>query len=199
MIHARQLLAAIRYLALPVAVLILISLAIPSNAAPVGQLDSDIILRIMSPQDGERVEGNLVITGFAGDRRSRQGSGINEQDIQLYLDAPASGFDDRSLLAVPGTWRRNELSEQEPSCCSPELAAALIFRNPWNTCSFPTGRHTLTAWASSLVVPGARQRADIAIDLIPCPPDQVLVQHDLAATQFRSRYSAPQKLDSGIS
>src|SRR5215475_14546564 len=60
-----------------------------TQARPTGQttsLDENIVVRIASPVAGERATGQVVITGYAADRSSREGSGLNERDIQIWLN-----------------------------------------------------------------------------------------------------------------
>src|SRR5918911_1523515 len=78
---------------------ILVLLAVPSQAArlpahapasvpaaPAGQADRNLIVEITSPQPGERLSGRVEITGYAADLRSSTGTGINERDIQIFLN-----------------------------------------------------------------------------------------------------------------
>ena len=168
-----------------------ISTPAPSWAGPADQEDANIIVQFTSPAAGDPLSGPVSVQGFAGDRRSTRGSGITENDMQLYLDAPPGQVDPRSLFAVPGSFRNGELTEQDPSCCHPELAAALAFRSPWSTCTFPPGRHTLTAWVSSSVVPGARNRADVDAEVEACAPGKLLTRNDLSSAGNRLRLDQP--------
>lgn len=141
---------------------------LPSGlAAPAVQLDDAVVVAVMNPLPGQQVRGGIAITGYAADRRSAGGSGLNERDIQVYLDDSA---DLRTLLnyAVAG---------QE----SPEAAAALGtafdrigFRTGWSTCAFPPGPHRLVVWVSSLVTPGARNFTTVDVEVEPCPPGRRL-------------------------
>src|SRR5438067_1172628 len=58
-------------------------------------LDEQLVVDITAPRPGEQLQGSVQITGYAADRRSREGSGINGRDIQIWLDA---GPDRRALL-----------------------------------------------------------------------------------------------------
>jgi hypothetical protein len=169
----------------------------PSWAGPADQLDANLIVQFTSPAPGDYLRGGVMIQGYAGDRRSASGSGINESDVQLYLDAPPGPVDLRSLLAVPGTDRSDELSAPDPGCCAPELPTALGFRSPWDTCTFPPGRHTLTAWVSSLVVPGAQNRTDVEVDVAACAPGQIEARNDLAAAGNRVVLEQPMAISVG--
>jgi hypothetical protein len=168
-----------------------VSLPAPSWAGPSDQLDPNLVVQFTSPAAGSHLNGAVWVEGFAGDRRSTSGSGITENDVQLYLDAPGGQADLRSIFAVPGTSRNEELDEQDASCCDSRLAAALVFRSPWSTCTFPPGRHTLTAWVSSRVVPGAQNRADLTTEAEACPPGEVLFQDDLSSGGNRVQLDRP--------
>src|SRR4051812_42661752 len=47
--------------------------------------DRNIAVQITTPRPGEHLRGAVVISGFAGDLRSLEGTGLNERDIQLWL------------------------------------------------------------------------------------------------------------------
>src|SRR5438132_634602 len=84
----------------------------------------------------ERLRGRVEIVGYAADRRSPSGSGLNERDIQIYVNDssdPWNLFD----FALAGR-------------DSPEAAAALGpgysqtgFWDAWETCTFPEGPYRL--------------------------------------------------------
>src|SRR5215212_9154688 len=134
-----------------------------TEAAPLGQLDENLIVEITSPQPGQRLEGRVEITGYAADARSARGAGVNPRDIRLYLD---DASDERYLLTFAEGGRD-----------SPEAIAALGpridnagFRALWETCSFPAGPYKLMVWVSSLTTPGARQGASVDVEVAPCNP-----------------------------
>jgi hypothetical protein len=145
----------------------------PMQAAPPHQLDDNIVVSVRSPEPGQRLEGLLEITGYAGDRRSPNGTGLNERDIQLYL----SELSERQLFHYA-----------EGNRDSPEAAQALGpqfrrggFRAFWETCSFTPGPYKLLVLVSSLVVEGARGLGSVDVDVAPCPPGQILYQDTFAA------------------
>lgn len=178
--------------AVAILALTLLFLPVPaSSEQPNGQLDPSIVVQFENPQAGEHVTGITDIAGFAGDRRAQDGSGLNERDVQIYLDDEESPPQYRNLLAVPGTARNGELDERPGNCCDRELNTALLFRTPWAACTFPAGRHTLTAWVSSLAVPGARQRATVEFATEQCPAAQVLAEHALPVPPFSGLRAAP--------
>lgn len=165
---------------------------VSAHAAPNGQVDNGVVLQVTNPQPSQSIRGLTMITGYAGDRRNRSGSGINQDDIQIYLDDSSNAPNPRNLLSIPGASRTNELDERDPSCCHPDLAAALVFRVPWETCTFPAGRHTLTTWVSSGTVVGARNRTSVDFDIAPCADGQVLASNNLddGTTGSRIRISS---------
>src|SRR5262245_31204405 len=80
-------------LMIALAALVLVLIAAPSQAArlpahapaslpaaPAGQADGNLIVEITSPRPGERLRGRVEITGYAADRRSATGTGINGRD-----------------------------------------------------------------------------------------------------------------------
>jgi hypothetical protein len=143
-----------------------------AQAAPEVQdenVDHNIVVQITSPRPGERLCGLVEITGYAADRRSPGGSGLNEHDIQIYLNDSADPWNlfDRALGGRD----------------SPEAAAALGpqfdkagFWDAWETCSFPEAPYRLTVWASSLVTPGARNFASVDVYVESCGEGETLVR-----------------------
>src|SRR4051794_10018799 len=55
-------------------------------ARPLPEQDDNIVVRITSPEPGAQLEGWVTIAGYAYDRRSTDGHGLNERDIQLWLN-----------------------------------------------------------------------------------------------------------------
>src|SRR5207248_3128910 len=111
---------------------------------------------------------------YAADRRSTDGSGLNERDIQLYLNGSSN--------------ERNRLDYAVPGQPSPAAAAALGpsfgrtgFTRTWETCGFPAGSYQLFAWVSSLIVEGARNVASLPVEVSPCPPASVIVEDRFGA------------------
>lgn len=172
------------------ALLLALALAVrvpAGRAAPESQLDDAIVVQLLAPQAGDVLRGQVEIAGYAADRRSSQGSGLNERDIQLYL---GDASDPRNLLdyAEPG-----QDSPAAAAALGPQFARA-GFRASWETCAFPPGPYRLTVWVSSLVVPGARQMASAEGTIAPCPPGSVLYQDDFATEPggvFRLRVDQP--------
>jgi hypothetical protein len=159
------------------AVGVLLLLAQPSastRAAPGDQLDDNVVVQITSPTSGQQVHGRVVIRGYAADRRSTDGSGLNERDIQLYLNDSAN--------------ERNRLDYAQSGQHSPDAAAALGasfvqtgFSRTWETCGFPAGSYQLFAWVSSLIVEGARNVASLPVEITPCPPASVILEDRFAS------------------
>jgi hypothetical protein len=140
--------------------------AAPSRAAPPGQGEGDrnIVVQVNSPRPGERVRGRVMITGYAADRRSADGSGLNERDIQVWLN---DASDSRNQLGFAGGGRP-----------SPDAAALLGpqfdrvgFERVWDTCSLSPGPYELIVWVSSLIVPGSRNSASVDVEVEACPAE----------------------------
>jgi hypothetical protein len=144
--------------------LALLPAAVPApaaHAAPTPQVDDSVVVQISSPTRGQQVQGLVEIRGFAADTRSAGGSGLNESDIQLWLN---DATEPRNLLHYAA-------AKQE----SPEAAAALGaqfgqsgFAVSWDTCSFAPGHYQLTVWVSSLTTPGARNLATTDVEVGSC-------------------------------
>jgi hypothetical protein len=147
----------------------------PDGAAGVaGQVDDAVVVRITSPQPGQRVLGRVDVAGFAADPRSPRGTGVNTRDVQVWLD----DFGDA----------RNLLTYAESGLASPAATAALGaqfgeagWSTSWDTCSFPAGPHTLLVWVSSLATPGSRNLARLDLEVVPCAAAQPLLSLDLAS------------------
>jgi hypothetical protein len=131
--------------------------------APVAaQLDEDLVLVLSTPAAGARLTDRITISGYAVDRRSNDGPGINDRDVRVYLD---SDRDETLLLGFASF-----------GAASPAAAAAegsrgqrAGFERDWDTCAFAPGPHRLIVWVSSLVAPGGRQRQEREVTLTACP------------------------------
>jgi hypothetical protein len=153
-----------------------------SQAAPASQIDDNIVVQITSPQPSQRLAGRVTITGYAADRRSVDGSGLNERDIQFFLN---DSSDERNRLAY------TELRGESPAAAA-TLGSQFIrsgFSIVWETCSFPAGSYKLIVWASSLVELGARNFASVDVDVEPCLESTILVQRD---AQLPRPYALPE-------
>jgi len=137
--------------------------------APARQIDPNVVVQITSPTPGQHLSGPVDITGYAADTRSQDGSGMNERDIQLYLNDssdPWNIFD----YAVGGR-------------DSPDAAAALGpqfsqagFWDAWETCTFPEGPYKLIVWVSSRATEGARNFASVDVYIDACPQGTMIGQ-----------------------
>jgi tetratricopeptide (TPR) repeat protein len=182
--------ARLRHLALAIllAALVLAPLAAPSQAAarlpghaparlpaaPPGQVDRNLIVEITSPQPGERLRGRVEIAGYAADLRSATGTGINERDIQIFLN---DSSDTENLLDFG---RGGQSSPAAASALGPQFRQA-GFRTDWESCSFPEGPYTLIVWVSSLAAPGTLGFARVDVFVEPCPQGATLYQEDAPA------------------
>lgn len=159
-------------------VIMLAMLVLPSpdasvKADPVSQLDENLVVAIASPREGEPVRGIRTISGYAADRRSAEGAGLNARDIQVYLDYDWRSPNRRNLIgyAAPAPGR----SIQAEEALGPQFSRS-GFSMLIEACSLPPGQHTLTVWVSSLVQAGARQSASVQVEILPCPSGAIVSQ-----------------------
>jgi hypothetical protein len=139
---------------------------VPGNARPLtqgGAADPDVVVRLTSPRSGERVTGQIVIAGYAADRRSTNSSGLNERDIQVWLN---DASDPENLLgyASPSPDVPTNVSVVDPGI------TPFGFARVWDTCARPAGQYQVVVWVSSLAVPGARNVASADVEVAPCGP-----------------------------
>jgi hypothetical protein len=144
------------------AVLLLGALGVPGvRAAPPAQIDPAIVLVVTSPRPGERLAGPIAVTGYALDRRSPAGSGLNEADIRLYLDSDQS---ESNLIGYAGGSRPSA----EAAAAHGAQFAAVGFERLFDPCGVPAGSHVLIVWVSSLVAPGSRNVVRTDFEVAPC-------------------------------
>jgi hypothetical protein len=143
------------------------------GAAVTAQTDENVVVQITSPRPGERLRGPVEITGYALDRRSSDGAGLNERDVQIFLTDSAP----RNLFTYGETGRD---SPQAATDFGPQFRRA-GFRADWHTCAFAPGPYRLVVWVSSVATPGARNSASLDVELEPCAPGQVVYTDDFAA------------------
>jgi hypothetical protein len=126
------------------------------------QLDEDLVLVLSTPEAGARLTDRVSISGYAVDRRSHDGPGINGRDVRVYLD---SDRDETLLLGFAS------FGSASPAATAAEgpRGQGTGFEREWDTCAFAPGPHRLIVWVSSLVVPGARQRQEREVTLAACP------------------------------
>src|SRR5207253_2945031 len=121
--------------------------------------------------------------GYAADTRSTSGSGLNESDIQVYLN---DSSDQRNLLHYAAGKR--DSADAAASLGSQFGQAG--FAASWDTCSFAPGHYSLTVWVSSLATPQgsqspnlhdafAVQPANRTFHLRRCPPTEGTACADL--------------------
>jgi hypothetical protein len=157
-----------------VGVLLLVQPSAPTRAAPGEQLDDNIVVQINSPTSGQQVQGRIVIRGYAADRRSTEGSGLNERDIQLYLNDTST---ERNRLDYATFGQHSPAAATD---LGPSLAGT-GFTRTWETCGFPPGQYQLFAWVSSLVVQGARNVASVPLEIMPCSPASAIHEDNFAS------------------
>jgi len=134
------------------------------------QTPTDLRVAITAPGPGAVVQGRTLVTGWAVDPTSADGSGVNPRDIQLWLGAPPDGY----LL--------DYAQYGQPS---PEAAAIYGpgsrdtgFAMDWETCSFPAGDYDLWAFISSSARPGLTDFTRVDVTVSPCPAGTVLFRAD---------------------
>jgi hypothetical protein len=142
-------------------------------ADPTAQIDPNIVVQIISPRPGERLRGRVEIEGYAADVRSTTGSGLNERDVQLFLN----DSNDQSNLFDFALAGRD--SPQAVAALGPTFDKA-GFWDAWETCSFPEAPYKLIVWVSSLVNAGARNFASVDVYVEGCPQGELLSAPDLA-------------------
>lgn len=155
--------------------------AMVAPAAPDPQIDDNIVLQITSPAPGARLRGRVEITGYAFDRRSGEGSGLNERDVRLYLN---DAGDEWNLFDYA-------LAQRD----SPDAAQAygarwdkVGFWDAWEACSFPEAPYKLIVWVSSRTVEGARQTASVDVYVERCP-EATDIYRSNAANDTGGRYT----------
>jgi hypothetical protein len=139
-------------------------------AAPPAQLSDQVVVVVESPGFGETVAGQVVVRGYALDRRASEDAGIRTTPggVQVWLDRGAGSATGRLLGdAVYGAER-------------PDVAAALGgqylavgFAFPWDSCLVPEGRHTLQVFAESTRgtdVEFGFAQTEVVVGACPTPP-----------------------------
>lgn len=169
------------------AALLLASLPPVAQAWPTRQLDPNIVVRIADLEPGQHVRGRHVLRGYAADRRSPDGPGLNPDDIQIYVN-------DTSLS--PDLWNLADFADanQENPAAAAELGARFAragFVRTLELCSFPTGPQTITVWVSSQIAPGARNYATVNVYVDPCDEGTVMRREGsrTITVQDASRYT----------
>jgi hypothetical protein len=137
--------------------------ALPLFAQPVGQdgpMDDSLVVRITSPRAGEHVRGAVVITGYAADRRSQVGSGLNERDIQVWLN-DASNPANLLGYAAPSLDVPADIASVGP-------VVPVGFARVWDSCAVTPGPYELVVWVSSLARSGARNATSVDLVVDAC-------------------------------
>jgi hypothetical protein len=134
---------------------------LPVVAAAQSERDFNIAVQINSPRPGERLRGPVVISGFAADRRSTTGPGVNDRDIQIWLRDPSQ------VMELVGYGGGNRVSQAAATALGPQFDQA-GFERVWDSCAVGPGSYELVVWVSSLVVPGARNYSTVDVEVEPC-------------------------------
>ncbi len=137
-------------------------LLLPPRAPVFAQSDPNVVVQITRPLPGERVRGTVEISGYAADLRGTDGSGLNENDIQVYVD---DSSDPSDLIGYAGAGRPSPEAAQVLGAAFDRVG----FVRLWDTCQVSPGPHDLIVWVSSLVVPGARGVNSVQVEIEPCP------------------------------
>ena len=165
-----------RVVGAPLATLVILS-SLGAIASPVASVElqrpTDLRVALTAPRPGTVIQGRTLVTGWAVDPTSPDGSGVNPRDIQLWLGAPPDGY----LL--------DYAQYGQPS---PDAAAIYGpgsrdtgFVMDWETCSFPAGNHELWAFVSSSARPGLTDFTRVDVTVSPCPAGTVLFRADWSA------------------
>jgi hypothetical protein len=138
----------------------------PATVAAQDERDFNIAVQIDNPRPGERVRGSVVISGFAADRRSSAGPGVNDRDIQIWLR------DTAQVMELVGYGGGNRVSQAAATALGPQFDQS-GFERVWDSCAVSPGPYELVVWVSSLVVPGSRNYSTVDIEVEPCSTEMV--------------------------
>jgi hypothetical protein len=161
---ARRRFAGVRALLL----LALAAAALPtaSRAAPLLQLSEDVMVVVEEPSDGQTVAGDVVVRGWAIDRRAAGGSGVRTTPggVQVWLDRSAGSATGQLLGDAVYGGDRPDVAQQRG-----DAFRRSGFALPWNACLVPPGPHTLQVFAES--DPSAPQFgfAQVSVQVGTCP------------------------------
>jgi hypothetical protein len=146
----------------------------PATAGPSGQIDTSVRVVITDPAAGAVLQGPVRIAGWAVDPTSRQGTGINPKDVQVWLGRPPEGR--------PLSYGEYGLPNDEAVAFFGPAFRESGFVVNWNTCSFPAGSYQLWALVSSLARPGMTDAAAVDVTVSRCPPGAELYRADWTST-----------------
>jgi hypothetical protein len=144
--------------------------AVPAAAAPLAQLSDEVVVVIEEPRPGETVVGQVLVRGYAFDRRATDDAGIRPTlgGVQVWLNRGAGAATGRLLGdAVYGDERPDVAAAQGAQY----RAVGFVF--PWDSCLIPEGRHTLQVFAESTrgaAVEFGFAQAEVLVGPCPTPP-----------------------------
>jgi len=138
----------------------------PLRAEPLRQTSDQVTVVIEEPSDGQTVSGEVVVRGWAVDRRARDGTGVRDTPggVQVWLDRGAGSATGQLIGdAVYGT-ERPDVAERFG-----DAYRRSGFALPWNSCLVPEGRHTLQVFAESTAASPEFGFLQVAVQVAPCP------------------------------
>lgn len=136
-------------------------------AVPLSQLSDDVVVVIEQPTASETVVGEVVVRGYAFDRRAAEGTGVRSTlgGVQVWLDRGAGSATGRLLGdAVYGVERPDVAATQGTQYLP------VGFTLSWDTCLIPEGPHTLQVFAESTAGDGVQfgmEQVNVVVG--PCP------------------------------
>src|SRR4051794_41908751 len=107
-----------------------------SRAAPLLQLSEDVMVVVEEPSDGQTVAGDVVVRGWAIDRRAVAGSGVRTTPggVQVWLDRSAGSATGQLLGDAVYGGDRPAVAQQRG-----DAFRRSGFALSWNACLVPAG------------------------------------------------------------
>lgn len=140
------------------------------QAAPLRQVADEVVVVIEEPQQGQTVAGEVVVRGYALDRRAQGDSGIRMTNggVQVWLDRGAGSATGRLLGDAVYGAERPDVAGQFGA-----QYRRVGFALPWDSCLVPEGRHSLQVFAESTSGPGVEfgiGQLDVVVGACPSAP-----------------------------
>ncbi len=152
------------------------------QAAPAHQISDQVMVTVEAPGDGETVAGEVVVRGWAIDRRAQDGSGVRATPggVQVWLDRGAGSATGQLIGDATYGEDRPEVGQRFG-----DRYRQSGFALTWNTCLVPQGRHTLQVFAESEPASPQFGMAELSVEVGPCPtasqPSEVVGSQPLRA------------------